>query len=891
MADQAVLLALSSLCGSSVRYVDLVLLSYMGRQKKVYLAVGAQALFLVRRDWTRVLTGGEILYGMIKSVVDDEASEMDLVLCLDAEELARKQNKAWIATEPITITTINKSLLLQWLEVTWCADFMLRKGRLGVFPKFVEKMSEEEQHTNQFPAVRPFINTQQVVYDSYGFFLHHEFEDRSGGAETLQTGTYLDGRGVEVSISFDPPVNVQHLEELGRENVRHVAVAWRKALLESDFQTQLMRSQPYIKKMNLCDDPASWSGWELWVRTETHTIVCIILRRSYFPPMMDLSQDMTILFRISYEDQKAYNVRDLDFLKEAEFAADSLAPLTQTHSWLREILQAKLDALIYQPDQYQWFALHLKMHPKWISYARIFLKSILALLYKEGVLADPELLDLTGKNVEIVEDPMTVVSDLIRQGEGLDPVIDSKISGAIMAVRNSRKDAGAPETADPTGDRELNEEEEEAALLDSDLEPQEILAYHRWSMRISQYLAYCIDEGILGYKFSLADLSEAIGLVSQPADRKLREIFAFILHLRPKNMILRWSADSLRHAKTTLKKRDYVFNDRVFVSLVDCGFMAKLFAKGEEAAYLDLLRVLLLGATSQGLKTALCRQILKASGDRREAQSSEALYTVVPALVNVLRNKVNMSAGSTVSLLNLALSALVNLSAGDLRVKEILLETDVYHAIVFVLKTKEESLQLPCVQLSMNLTKTGAHRQAFISSGAFNLLLDILMAQYCSLYIHKQKLLACVAGLLGQLANETKVAQDMVDNYPVVDCLLYMFHAPDTTIEFRSKVVFALKQLSQGRWLVQQRVGKHCIQTLVTELRESVSHVDYTTTVLVLLQTLAEFKPNCFDMKAAGVHEAFEYVLGRTKVDSVYTRIVSLQERITLQTRYDYFAT
>ncbi|KFG46142.1 hypothetical protein TGDOM2_249730B, partial [Toxoplasma gondii GAB2-2007-GAL-DOM2] len=66
-------------------------------------------------------------------------------------------------------------------------------------------------------------------------------------------------------------------------------------------------------------------------------------------------------------------------------------------------------------------------------------------------------------------------------------------------------------------------------------------------------------------------------------------------------------------------------------------------------------------------------------------------------------------------------------------------------------------------------------------------------------------------------------------------------------------VVFALKQLSQGRWLVQQRVGKHCIQSLVTELRESVSHVDYTTTVLVLLQTLADFKPNCFDMKTAGV--------------------------------------
>ncbi|CBZ56160.1 conserved hypothetical protein [Neospora caninum Liverpool] len=887
MADQAVLLALSSLCGSSVRYVDLVLLTYMERQKKLYLAVGAQALFLVRRDWTRVLTGGEILYGMIKQVVDDEASEMDIVLLLDADELSRKQNKVWNAAEPLTITTINKALLLQWLEVAWSADFMLRKGRLGVFPKYLGKMSDEEQK-NQFPAVQ---------YDSYSFFLHREFEDRSGGAETLQTGTYLDGRGVEVSVSFEPPINVQCLEQLGRDNIRHVAVSWKKALLESDFQTQLLRSQPYIKKMNLCDDPASWSGWQLWVRTETHTIVCIILRRSYFPPMMDLSQDMTILFRISYEDQKAYNVRDLDFLKEAEFAADSLAPIAQTHSWLREILQAKLDALIYQPEQYQWFALHLKMHPKWIAHARMFLKSILALLYKEGVLADAELLDLVGEHVEVVEDPMTVAHELIRQGEGLDPVIDSKISGAILAVRNARKEAsgprkaGAPEdTVSEVGDREMNEDEEEAALLDSDLEPQEIIAYHRWSMRVSQYLAYCIDEGVLGYKFCLADLSEAIGLVSQAADRKLREIFAFILHLRPKNMILRWSAESLRHAKTTLKKRDYIFNDRVFVPLVECGFMAKLFSKGEEAAYLDLLRVLLLGATSLGLKTALCRQILKASGDRREKQSSEALYTVVPALVNVLRNKANISARSTVPLLNLALSALVNLSAGDARVKEILLETDVYHAIVFVLKTKEDSLMLPCVQLSVNLTKTGAHRQAFISSGAFNLLLDLLMAQYSSLYFHKQKLLACVAGLLGQLANEPKVSQDMVDNYPVLDCLLYMFHAADTTIEFRSKVVFGLKQLSQGRWHVQQRVGKHCIQTLVTELRESGSYVDYSATVLVLLQVLSDFKPNCFDMKAAGIHDAFEYLLARTKVDSIYTRIAGLQERINRQTRYDYFA-
>ncbi|PFH38049.1 hypothetical protein BESB_003900 [Besnoitia besnoiti] len=890
MADTAVLAALSSLCGSSVRYADLVQMTYMERQKRVYLAVGAQALFLVRRDWSRIVTGGEVLYGTIKQVVDDTSNEMDVVLFLDAEELQKKQNKAWQAGEPITIRTVDKPRLLQWLEVTWCADFMLRKGRIGVFPKFREKMTVDEEKTDLYPA---------VMYDSYGFFLHHEFEDRAGSAATLQTGTYLDGRGVEVSVAFEPPIHVLYLEQLGRENVRHVAVTWKKALLESEFQTQLLRSQPYIKRMNLTDDPASWSGWQLWVRTETHNIVCILLRRAYIPPLMDMAQDMSVIFRISYEDQKAYKVKDTDFLKEAEFAADSLSPLSQTHAWLRDVLQAKLDALIFQPEQYKWFALHLKMQPKWLAQGKVFLKSLLALLYKEGVLADSELLDLVGKHVTPVDDPMAVAYEMIRHGEGMDPVTDSKITGALLAARGSKKQEATSradalalsDTASQKAEREMNEEEEEAALLEADLEPHEIIAYHRWGMRVAQYLAYCVEEGVLGYKFSLADLSEAIGIVDVAADKKLREVFAFLLHLRPKNMLLRWSPDSLKYAKTTLKKRDYTFNDRVFVPLVDCGFMAKLFSKGEENAYLDLLRVLLLGTTSLTLKTVLCKQILKASADRRDAQSSEALYTVVPALVSVLSSKNNAVSGSSVSLFHLALSSLVNLSAGDVRVKEILLEANVYNAVVFVLNLKEETLLLPSIQLCLNLTKTGAHRQAFIASGAFNLVLDILMAQYSSLYFHKQKLLACVAGLLGQLANESKASQDMVENYPVLDCFLYMFHAQNTTLEFRSKVVFGLKQLAQGRWQVQQRIGKHCIQTLIKDLRECANHTDYTTTVLVLLQVLTDFKPNCFDMKAGSIQEAFQYLLGHTKVDSVYTRVATLQERINRQTRYDYFST
>lgn len=164
MADKAVLSALSSLCNNSIRYVDLVQFTYMNRSKKLYLAVGSHALFLVRRDWSRVITGGEILYSLLKNVVDDANNDMNLVLFLDSSELKKKQNKAWIASEPITITTIGKELLLQWLEVAWCTDFMLRRGRIGSFPRYLAKMTDddEEPKSTQFPIARPFINTQLV---------------------------------------------------------------------------------------------------------------------------------------------------------------------------------------------------------------------------------------------------------------------------------------------------------------------------------------------------------------------------------------------------------------------------------------------------------------------------------------------------------------------------------------------------------------------------------------------------------------------------------------------------------------------------------------------------------------------------------------------------------
>lgn len=76
---------------------------------------------------------------------------------------------------------------------------------------------------------------------------------------------------MEVSISFEPPMHVLYLEQLGRENIRYVAVGWKKALLESAFQARLMRSEQYLKRMNLSDDPSAWSAWQVLTKSERKT--------------------------------------------------------------------------------------------------------------------------------------------------------------------------------------------------------------------------------------------------------------------------------------------------------------------------------------------------------------------------------------------------------------------------------------------------------------------------------------------------------------------------------------------------------------------------------------------------------------------------------------------
>merc|ERR1712084_158004 len=88
------------------------------------------------------------------------------------------------------------------------------------------------------------------------------------------------------------------------------------------------------------------------------------------------------------------------------------------------------------------------------------------------------------------------------------------------------------------------------------------------------------------------------------------------------------------------------------------------------------------------------------------------------------------------------------------------------------LKKKDDDLTLYTLFLLVNLTKTPHHRAIVVRAGGVPLLVDILTSSYQNL--RKQKILTEVASVLGQLCNDRDTRNSISEDFPVVQCLLWI---------------------------------------------------------------------------------------------------------------------
>ncbi|CAE8585407.1 unnamed protein product, partial [Polarella glacialis] len=337
-----------------------------------------------------------------------------------------------------------------------------------------------------------------------------------------------------------------------------------------------------------------------------YTMALVVLRRQYMPPMLDTVQDFVLAIKCPASLIETKKVKVESLLQELHLAADSFGTQVQSPSIYTDMIQAKLDALLYDEDAYDWIRSRFKMWPsgkvEMEKYATIFVKGLVKMLHDNHVLKHASLLDDMEK---LAVDVCTNIGE-----RDMEPMV------IALKVLNTPKE-GLPRNAE--------EGSSEAAGLNA------------WHARVAAYLSHCVDGGLLGSTFSLADmiLASQKPTISEEDNGKLDDILSFLLHVRPKDLRKRWELKSITSQLLSLgllstgglkaengsgslqgELVECSFNDRMMQALLDTGHLRILLEGDGGSSCMSVEFACLIGnllsgaAASVNLKASVCRLII-----------------------------------------------------------------------------------------------------------------------------------------------------------------------------------------------------------------------------------------------------------------------------------------
>mmetsp|Transcript_112531 Transcript_112531/g.257752 ORF Transcript_112531/g.257752 Transcript_112531/m.257752 type:complete len:870 (+) Transcript_112531:173-2782(+) len=794
--DRAALMAVGLRCNAELRFFEMVRIRFLGHERTVYLGVGKHAIYLLRRDISKTIKGGEIYYAHIDKVIEDTVTQTDFMIVMNDNRAAEWES------EKLFVVSDNRTRLLEYMAIAWQADVMYRFGSVRRFRHYEAEITTRGPLTEPRPQVRAFMGFDKFVYKGYSFFLPKGFKDMATAAGASKTGSYIDpdDKGCTMVCEVGPTTPLPRLEQMGKEHVRWTALEYKQKITAPLKAATVLRNCSSHKAMDLAGDIAQWTGWELLVKSADEMIACFIMRRKYVPPLLDSAQDIVVTFRAPVRLEPIYPTAELRRL--AKIAADSLTSTSESFSYYPTMVQARADALLFDEESLTWLSKSLDIYPgkrtdeqteeeqvnELHNKARKFVKSILKALEAENALTHQEILEQKEmKDIDYYHDPMQAVrQDLLKDVGGL--CIDEGDNKA------ERKNA--------------------------------------WALRVARYLAYCIDGGLFGGKFTMCDITDAIGSVNAELNKKLQEIIEFLLHVRDPDLTLEFQQNAIAAQTLEPEFASFHYNEKVMRHLVESGYLRSQFPKGQEMRYSNVLATLLLGTGTTSFKALICRQILLTAGK----QEPTTVNAIVPSLLELVRK-------GSLFLATYATAALVNMTAHHDVVKNTLMQKNVVQVCNDKLRQTDEDLVFYILGLLVNLTKAVHHRAIVVSYGTHQVLLEILQSSYHE--DSKAKLLEQLCAVVGQLCNEEDTRRTISKNQVVLSCLCHLFGRASSGSNLRSKVMFCLKQLCINDGQQKNAIGPVVMYEAYDELPRYPDNDDFTNNCCLLLGTLFISKENC----------------------------------------------
>ncbi|CRG96964.1 conserved Plasmodium protein, unknown function [Plasmodium gallinaceum] len=796
------------------------------KKGKYYLVISFDQLMFYEKDFYEIQF--KIFFYNIHQIYHcDKSNYIHITLKEDA------------LTHDIGIKGMNKNILIKHLCIGYSTYYMFKSNKNIYVPITKETYKERCNRTNENSqikkidkSIQPFIGYKKVIYDDYFFFIHKSFQNAT--SISSGSGFYVDSRGVEISVKIGDQKSMIELDQTTDSNFYQLAKDHLNFLIQDVKIPLIIRKNFYYKKMNLSDDIAKWVGYEIYLKNETHTIVCIIFRRTFIPPLLDRRQDIIFTFRISYENQQEFNVTDKDLYDEVYIVANSITPNDIHNTYYVNLIQAQIDALLYNSEIYEYFETRIKIRPSYFEYIKMFLKSVLIILKEGDVKINSDIIDFLGDDIKVERNLEYLLNILLNQIPGIN-------------------------------------------LLDT--HKREKIKINRILHRLSYYLIYCLDAGLLSEKYNTTDFINGILIINKDKKKDIDDIVNFFLHLREKDFTKNYETNCLDLLKEDdkseiqlskkLDTNNYLINDFFLFYLHQCGYINKVFYYKNDDNYKKIISSILKCGINFKIKKKICKNLLTFSNDYKNRY-----FPLVNSIVSFLSYNCDKK-----NYCMLILSTLINITNNNNVIKDYLIKLNISKIANFLILSNDFDITHKIILLYINLSKDAHMCDDIINNGLIIHLLDILFNFYYIDLKLKKEICINILCIIGQIFNFKKHYTFILNHYiGLTEVAIYIYETTDFIYFDKIKLIYFFRQISQHSYMIKEQICKHLIPLIMKEIYLFIKK-DFIYSSLNLLNVICDYKMNCLYLQKIKIFNLFNFIKS-LKIIDLYKKVVLIENKV-----------
>ncbi|EUD66041.1 hypothetical protein C922_03511 [Plasmodium inui San Antonio 1] len=778
------------------------------KKGKYYMIISYDKLLFYEKDFYEVQF--QIFFSDIRQIyICDESNYVHVTL------------KEGAAINDIGIKGINKSILVKQLCVAYSTYYMFNLNMNIYVPITNETYEERCRRTGHHSqprkvdlSVQPFIGYRKVVFDEYFFFIHKSFQNFA--SVSSESTFYIDHRGIEISIKIDDQKSMIELDGVTKKsktadsNFYQLASSHLNFLINDSKIPLIIRKNFYYKRMNLSDDLAKWSGYEIYLKNETHTIVCIIFRRTFIPPLLDKSQDIFITFKISHQSQQEFNVTDKDLHAEVYVVANSMTPSDIHNAFYANLIQVQVDALLYNSDVYAYFESALKIKPSYFDHLKIFFKSMLVILKEGDVVINSEVMDFLGEDTKVE-----------RNLDYLLNVILNRIPGVN--------------------------------LLDTHRSEQ--IKINRVLHRLSDYLLYCLDSGFLSEKFNVTNLVKGAIVINADSMLPMNDVLNFLLHLRKPDYSVAYRKDCLE----LLQEEETPVQEANATGSFSMSAVAEATTESATREGATPKCVTPETATSTPPLTKIERLL---ESEDHSVSDFFLFHLHQCGYINQhCRYKHDTSYRHIIACI---------LKYGT---KNVLITLGIHKTCTLLILSNDYDVVDKIVLLYINLSKSKWMCEGIVNSGILLHMMDILLNIYSVNLRAKKEICINILCVIGQVCNYCRTyAQFLLTNYvEIVSTAICIYQSTDIQQFKKVKLIYFFKKILRHSYEMKEKICLQLCPLIMMEMHSASEDKDFIYSSLSLFDTMCCYKVNCLHLERMQIIPLLRFVKS-LKVVELYKR-------------------